>query len=219
MPVIAAPGNVESSTSYAAVRTASQQELRSSTPIDINQPQLFTLTQRHFVVGGQQLILDEYPQIAIYPGRFEFEIVGWNLRLPYGKQDEIGREMMRKFLSLHGKADRLALNEHEEAEWADLVKRVDYRRFSIDRSPPRYVEGVLVERDDTMCKIRWHDGTTERVTGITVAALQLLEPGERFRGLARFGENNVLRDIANLALTPTDGEDGERMWREWPANR
>src|ERR1700680_571379 len=113
MPVIAAPGNVDPGPSYAAVRTAARQELRSSTPIDMSQPQLFTLTQRHFVVGGQQLVLEEYPQIAVYPGLFEFEIVGWNLRLPYGKQDEIGREMMRKFLRLHGKADRLALNEHE----------------------------------------------------------------------------------------------------------
>jgi len=220
MPVIAAPEDAHLITSLATGRETPRQELRSSKPLEKDRPEIFMLTQRHFVVGGQHLVLDEYPQIAVYPGRFEFEIVAWNIRLPYGRQGEIGREMIRKFLRLHAKADQLALDEHEEAEWAEIVKHVDYRRFSIDRSPPRYVDGVLLERNENACKVQWHDGATERVTGAPAAALRLLEPGERFIGLARFSENNVLREIANLAPVPfVDGNDGERMWREWPVNK
>jgi hypothetical protein len=220
MPVIAAPEHAHLITSLATGRETPRQELRSSKPLEKDRPEIFMLTQRHFVVGGQHLVLDEYPQIAVYPGRFEFEIVGWNIRLPYGKQDEIGREMIRKFLRLHAKADKLGLDEQEEAEWAEIVKHVDYRRFSIDRSPPRYVDGILLERNENVCKVQWHDGGTERIAGAPAAALRLLEPGERFIGLARFGENNVLREIANLVpVPPVDGNDGERMWREWPVNK
>src|ERR1043166_2656322 len=72
---------------------------------------LFTLQQRHFVIGGQHLVLDENPQIAISIGRFdEFEIVGWNIRLQYGKQDQIGRAFVRKFLFLFGKAASTGVN-------------------------------------------------------------------------------------------------------------
>jgi hypothetical protein len=220
MPIVAAPEQAHLATTSATARSSAPQELRSSKPIDPKAPQLFTLTQRYFVIGGQHLILEDYPQIAVYPNQYEFEVVGWNLRLPYGRQTEIGRELIRKFLRLHARAERLQLDEHEEAEWAEIAKRVDYRRFSIDRSPPRYVEGFLVERSDTISKIKWHDNVIERVTGAPAAALQLLEPGERFTALARFGENNALLDITNVTpAPPIDEESGEQMWREWPANR
>ena len=217
MSVIAAPEGTSVVSDLATGRNAPRRELRSSRPLQEDRPEIFTLMQRYFVVGGQHLVLDEYPQIAVYPGRFEFEVVGWQIRLPYGRQDEIGREMIRKFLRLHAKAEQLDLNEQEEAEWAEIVKHVDYRRFSVDRSPPRYVDGVLLERNEGACKVRWHDGTTERITGGPMAALSLLEPGERFVARARFGEHNILREITNLLpMPPADGADGERMWQEWP---
>ncbi len=220
MTSIGASQTADSGESYAAFRDRAPQELRSSKPIDPTHPQLFTVTQRHFVIGGQQLILEKYPQIAVYPGQFEFEIVGWNIRLPYGKQDQIGREMIRKFILLHGKAERLDMNEHEEAEWRDIAKQVDYRRFSIDRSPPKYVEGLLVERSDTSCKIEWHDGAIDRISGALLDPLRIVNVGENFTGLARFGENNVLRQLTDVTPTlPFDGDEGERMWREWPVNR
>jgi hypothetical protein len=219
MPIVATPEPAHLATTSASAYSTARQELRSSKPIDLTAPQLFTLTQRHFVVGGQHLVLDDYPQIAVYPGRFEFEIVGWNLRLPYGKQTEIGRELIRKFLLLHAKAEKLSLSEHEEAEWADIAKRVDYRRFSIDRSPPQFVQGLLMESNETSAKVRWHDGTTERICGNSAAALRLLDIGERFTAHARFGENNVLSEIRNVAPAgPLNDDDGERMWRAWPVS-
>ena len=220
MTLTDAPQTTDPAGSYAAFRDRAPQELRSSKPIDPGDPQLFTVTQRHFVIGGQQLILEKYPQIAVYPGQFEFEIVGWHIRLPYGKQDQIGREMIRKFIFLHAKAERLDLGEQEEAEWRDIAKQVDYRRFSIDRSPPKYVQGVLLDRSDMSCRVEWHDGTTDRISGAMIDALRIVNVGENFIGLARFGENNVLRQLTDVTPTlPFDGDEGERMWREWPVSR
>jgi hypothetical protein len=207
--------------SYASARHAQTQEIRLHRPFTAEDRQLFTLTQRYFVVGGQQLVLDEPPQIAVYPGIFEFEIVGWNIRLAYGRQREIGRELIRKFLTLHAKAEKSVLTEQDEAEWAEISKRVDYRKFSVERSPARYVEGTLSSRNDSQCQIEWHDGTKEWIIGKWVAAFALLEPGERFTALAKFGEGNRLCEISNVSpvVISVSGEDGEQMWREWPANR
>lgn len=216
MPSIAPQPNANLQ-SYAAVHSNAVQEVRSARRFEKGQPQIFTLQQRHFVVGGQHLALEENPKIAVYPGRFEFEIVGWGLSLPYGKQNEIGREMVRKFLSLFGKAERLELTEHEEAEWATIVKQVDYKRFSIERSPHRYVEGKLLNHDERGCRIQWHDGTKERLVEPTSIPFAILEPGERFRALAKFGKDNVVCDVVGLVPMPAiSGEDAEAMWQEWP---
>ena len=157
MPIIAAQP-VEDARSYAAAQEPRTEQIHSSRRFAEHDAQFFTLTQRHFVVGGQTLVLDENPSIAVYPGQLEFEVVGWDIRLPYGKQGEIGREMIRKFLTLHGKAERSELTEQEEAHWARISKDVDYRRFTMDRAPSRYVTGVLVARaDDSRRVARWHD--------------------------------------------------------------
>jgi hypothetical protein len=216
-----APGAPAEAPNYEAFRSPVSREIRLHRRIDTTAPQKWTLTQRHFVVGGQHLVLDNYPEIAVYSSQFEFEIVGWNIRLPYGGQDRIGREIIRKFLNLHAKAENTSLDEQEEAEWAEISKRVDYRRFSIDRSPFRYVTGTIVSRaGDGECRIEWHTGERERVVGRLALALSVFEPGERFTGLARFGVGNHLSEITNLSPAPKLGEEeGERMWREWPVNR
>jgi hypothetical protein len=221
MPTIAA-GTPTESPNYEAVRAPISREIRIHHRIDATAPQLWTLTQRHFVVGGQHLVLDEPPQIAVYSSSFEFEVVGWGIRLPFGAQGQIGREVIRKFLKLHVRAEENSLNEQEEAEWADISKRVDYRRFSLDRTPLRYVDGVLLSRDgDAECRVEWHTGEKERVLGKLALAFSIFELGERFTGLAKFGEGNNLIEITHLSPAPdlTEPDEGERMWREWPVNR
>lgn len=157
----------------------------------------------------------------MYPNELVFEIVGWNIRVPYGGQDRIGREIIRKFLSLHTKAEGSLLTEQEEAEWAEISQRVDYRRFTIDRSPFRYVSGTLVSRTaEADCRVEWHTGERERVLGKPALALSIFEPCESFTGIARFGPGNHLMEITNLSPAPTLSEDeGERMWRAWPTNQ
>jgi len=220
MPAITSGAPAEAP-NYEAIRAPISREIRLHRRIDATAPQKWTLTQRHFVVGGQHLILEDYPEIAVYSTQFEFEIVGWNIRLTYGEQAKIGREIIRKFLNLHAKAENSSLDEQEEAEWAEISKRVDYRRFSIERSPFRYVAGILVSRSgDTECRVEWHTGERERIVGKSALAFSIFEPGEYFRGLARFGVGNHLVEITNLSpARKLPEEDGERMWREWPVNR
>lgn len=218
MPVIAAEP-VADMRSYAAAREPRTEQIHSSRRFEENDAQIFGLTQRHFVVGGQTLVLEENPSIAVYPGQMEFEVVGWDIRLSYGKQGDIGRELIRKFLTLHAKAERSELSEQEEAHWAKISRYVDYRQFSIGRAPARYVEGMLVERNDDKCRVEWHDGTKELVKGKTASAFRILEPGERFMAFAKFGHGNALQEIQNLSPLPPSDDTGERMWREWPDNR
>ena len=200
-------------------RDISVREIRSHKPFLPGEPQLFTLLQHHFVVGGQHLILEQPPQIAVFPGLLEFELVGWNIRLPYDRKDQIGRELVRKFLNLYTKAARIDLNEQEEAEWAEISKRVNYRRFSLERTIPVYAEGILVERKVDHCRIEWHDGAKETLTGTLAEAMSILEPGERFTAFAKFGDGNALTEISNVAPAPAISDDGDRMWREWPVRR
>lgn len=203
--------------SYAAGTKPPSGVIRSHQKFDETHRQIFTLQQKHFVVGGQHLALEREPEIAVYPGRFEFEILGWNIRLPYGKQDEIGRELIRKFLLLLGKAERLELNELEEADWAEIAKRVDYRRFSLDRAPFQLVEGLLWERSNNHCKVKWHDGQVEKLGGSLAARFNLLEVGEAFKAFGRFGSENRLVDLTSLTPVPSPtADEGERIWRSWP---
>ena len=206
--------------SYAIARDSAVREIRSHVRFSPNEPQMFTLLQRHFVAGGQHLILDESPQIAVFPGLLEFELVGWNIRLPYDRKDEIGRQLVRKFLDLYAKAARVALNEQEEAQWVEISKRVDYRRFSLDRTVAVYAEGTFLDGNGISCRVKWHDGTIEKLTGALANVMSVLEPGEHFTALAKFGEGNALVEVRNVTPAPAvTGDEGERMWREWPVRR
>ena len=219
MPIIAS-GTVAEPANYEAIKAPRAREVRLEKPLDASKPQIWNLTQRHFVVAGQHLVLDEPPQIAVFSTRFEFEIVGWGIRLKYGEQGQIARELIRKFLHLHAKAEANTLDEQEEAQWAEVTKRVDYRRFSRERSPFQHVEGTLIDRHSAAeCRIEWHSGEEERVAGELAFAFSLFDPGERFVGFARFGENSQLIEVRDLVPAPALPENAERMWREWPTNR
>jgi hypothetical protein len=219
MPIITG-GTLTEPANYEALRLPRTQEVRVQYRIDESTPQIWKLAQRHFVVGGQHLVLDEPPQIAVYSSSFQFEVVGWGIRLKYGQQGQIARELIRKFLSLHAKAENDMLDEQEEARWSEIAKRVDYRRFTRERSPFQFVQGTLADRKtDTDCRIEWHTGEKERVTGKLALAFSLFDPGEQFNGFARLGEANQLVEVRDLSPAPRLAEDGERMWREWPANR
>src|SRR5438874_13829987 len=115
MPLITVGPSTEPA-NYEGFRTPRTQEVRVQSRIDETAPQIWKLSQRHFVIGGQHLVLDEPPQIAVYPSTFQFEVVGWGIRLEYGQQGQIARELLRKFLSLHAKAESSMLDEQQEAE-------------------------------------------------------------------------------------------------------
>src|SRR5262249_54643094 len=160
-----------------------------------DEPLVFRLTQRYFTSGSHRLVLEKKPEIAFYPGQDEFEIVGWNLKLPRSKQGEIGRELVRKFLILFLRAERSQLSNDEKAEWRTIVEQVDYRQFSIDRAPGRYVEGHLVTSDENSAVIEWHDGSRQKIAGPCVADFRILEPGEQFSAMAWFGRDNIVLRI------------------------
>jgi hypothetical protein len=218
MPLLA-PHTTADIHSYSLDRKIIRQEIRSTSRLSDSDARYLTFQQRFFVVGGRLLELNEHPVLAIYPSCHEFEVVGWNLRLPYGKQSEIGRELMRKFMTLLAKAERMELNESEEAEWAEISTRVDYRRFCAERTPFHYVEAFFEDRDSKSCRVAWIGGIKERVFGALVNKFELLNPGDRFSSLVKLGKENKLLDITNIEILPPLAEnDGEQMWQSWPTN-
>ena len=177
------------------------------------------LLQRFFVVGKTVLELERNPILLIDVSRREFEVVGWNMKLPYGKEQTLGRELIRKFLFLFHKAEQIELSEAEEVEWANIVERVNYRRFCLDRARPRYCEGTLIERDEVACRIEWDDGSKERIGAPLTNELGLLDVGERFGVYAKFASENRLSSLSNVKVLPRVADDAQQMWNEWPTNR
>lgn len=179
------------------------------------------LGQRHFAFGGYLLALDQNPKLLVDARNGSFEVEGWNIRLPNYRAGEISREIIRKFLFLHGKAERRELSSAEGVEWAEIVRRVDYRKFSIETAPPVYVEGKLVGKSAVGCDIEWHDGAREVVhSAVGDASLALLNPGEWFKAYGKFGEENRLVALSQLTPIPApEAAKGDELWESWASNR
>ena len=188
---------------------------------DAQAPVRVELKQRHFACGDYFLALDRNPHLLVDLGTHSFELVGWNIRLPTYRAGEISREIIRKFLVLLGKAERRELNEREDAEWSEIVKQVDYRKFSIETAPPIYVEGQLLAKTPAGYEVEWHDGEKEIVPLATGdSSLGLLNAGEWFKAFGKFGEQNRLVALSQLVpVPPPAATSGEALWQSWPSNR
>ena len=184
-------------------------------------PILAELQQRHFAYGEHFLSLERNPQLRVNTRTRSIEIVGWNIQLSGTQMGEVSRAILRKFLFLYGKAELRELTEAESREWTEIVKQVDYRKFSIENAPPVYVEGKLVGVTSTGYEIEWHDGAKESVSfAIGNASLCLLNPGEWFKAFGKFGEQNRLEGLSQLRPMPAlDSTKGDVLWQSWASNR
>ena len=179
---------------------------------------VFEVQQKCFAVGDRILSLEEKPMIAVYAQRQRFEIVDWGINLAFGEQNKIAREMVRKFLTLFSKAERDSLTGEENAEWVKISQSVNYRKFCAERAPFRYVEGEFVRTAADGFVVTWHDGSSNVVSRTAAPELGLLNDGERFSAMARFGDENKVVALESVSILPSI-PDAKEMWETWPVRR
>ena len=153
------------------------------------------------IEGGRLLIhLREPILVELDPQNWTGHVVGWNLVVPAGDIQLLPKILARKFLTLFSKADRNELSQHESAEWVEILDRVDYRRFSIDRAPARYLEGELLDRHSNFLRVKWHDGVVQKIERPLASALAALATGDEFGCYVKIGLNDEVKSIERLSI-------------------
>jgi hypothetical protein len=187
---------------------------------DFDQPEYLMLDQRYFAFGEYFLVLENCPTIALSRRTRELEVQGWSIRLPFERRGDVDREIIRRFLLLHGKAERGQLANRETADWENILRQVDYQKFCADHAPSLYVEGKLLARNREKFEIEWNDETKESVDRSIGLALDILNPDEHFKAFARFGTGNKLSSITDVVPVPApEASDTEAIWQSWQTSR
>ena len=151
--------------------------------------------------GGKLLLrLNQSISVELNSATWTGYVPGWNLTVPAGEIHDLPRLLARKFLTLFSKVDNGTLNADEKKDWIAILDQVDYRQFSIDRAPPRYLEGELLGRQPSFVRVRWHDDTIQTIKRPVAAALDLLTVGDTFSCYAKLGLNESVLSIERLAI-------------------
>jgi hypothetical protein len=161
----------------------------------------FRFNQRIIPLDGGSVLLrlKRLLQLTVDPYTMEFEVDGWNVKMPCAEVPELPRYIARRFLELFSKADARILSDSDEQDWLKVLDQVDYTQFCIDRAAPHYVEGILL-RHTPICRVEWHDGALENLDKPAASAVACLEPGQRFGAFAKLGRDNEVRSLERVTM-------------------
>ena len=158
------------------------------------------------IEGGRLLLrLAHDPIVEVDPATRECEALGWDIKIPTEKVENLPKEMARRFLDLFSKADAGRLTEADRSSWLNILDQVDFVGFSVDRAAPHYLEGTL-ERVEPVCIVEWHDGEPERIDREVARAFSALNVGDQFGAYVKLGKDNSVRSIERIVLLASDGE-------------
>ncbi len=146
---------------------------------------------------GASIPIHARPPLVLDLARQEVEVEGWGVRTPIADCSEIPRQMSRVFLRLWHGSQACTLKQEEQDTWDQIVDQVDYQAFCADHSLPRWVDGVLIHRDDTGVRVRWVDNKVDKLSGDCASALTLVDVGEAFRALVRYGRDACVRTLSD----------------------
>jgi len=164
--------------------------------------------------GGQQRLRLLKPLYLQIDHSLKFTVKDWGLQMDCAQLTELPREIARRFLFLLSAAERENLTENDQADWLRISDYVNFRQFSIDRSPPRYQEGMLVSNKEKWI-VEWHDGTRETLRREAFRALADVNPGERFSAYVKLGNNDETVAIERVSLLGPASLSKED-WSDWP---
>ena len=122
---------------------------------------------------------------------------------PASQPAELTRQMARKFLHLFSKAQSNSLEDSEAIQWMTIVGQVDYADFTAQWSDPVYLEGKLIRRLPEVL-VEWHDGERQVVPAKVANALCLVDAGEHFSAMVKFGKDNQLLEISKVSALASD---------------
>jgi hypothetical protein len=165
-------------------------------------PKLTTRVQFDFggylpLGDGFSLPIHANPPLVLDLARQEVEVEGWGVRTPITGCHDIPRQMSRLFLRLWNGSQAGTLKLEDQNTWDQIVDQVDYQAFCADHSLPRWVDGVLIHRDDTGVRVRWVDNKVDKLSGDCASALTLVDVGEAFRALVRYGRDACVRALSD----------------------
>ena len=145
--------------------------------------------------GGKTILkLFEDLMIEVDHDRQECKVMHWEAKLPLTHVEDIGRTLGRRFMELYSKATDGRLTEQEEAYWLDIVQRVDYQAFCTDRTPARYVEGIVKAIRPAFI-VEWYDGEIETLHPQVARTLNVLDESDRFGAWVKWGRDNKTQQI------------------------
>lgn len=164
--------------------------------------------------GGRQLLRLKKPlELQIDPDTMRFTVTDWGIEMDYLDLPKLPREVARRFVRLLNAAENENLTGVDQADWLRISDYVDFQRFYIDRSAPRYMEGTLRSNANVVI-VEWHDGSRETVDWHVARALSEVNPGERFSVFVKLGigDKAMFMERVSLLGTPSAEED----WESWP---
>lgn len=204
VPTPASPPDVEAAESYP--HSAPAEAIATVEPKWLKRQQYVYRRTLLPIEGGRLLLrLTQTPVVEVDPLTRQCDVIGWDLRMPCDKVEDLPREMAHRFLDLFSKSDRNELTETEYSTWLQMVDQIDFAGFTIDRAAPHYLEAKL-ERLDPVCIVEWHDGSRQRIGRDVAQALRVLRPGERFGAYVKLGKENEVLSIERIVLIASDGE-------------
>lgn len=165
---------------------------------------------------GASIPIHGRPPLVLDVVRQEVEVEGWGVRTPIIDCSEIPRQMSRVFLRLWHGSHAGTLDREDQDTWDQIVDQVDYQAFCADRSLPRWVDGVLIHRDDTGVRVRWVDNKVDNLSGDRASALTLVDIGEVFKALVRYGRDGNVRTLSDaVPLGPEKDLIDQLLGESW----
>ena len=152
-PVFNGPGVVwREHAEYAGKPTPTDEHFRSF---------VFEHTTLVLEGGRQTLRLRKPLTLKIDTEKMRFEVNDWGIEMDCIQLPDLPREVARRFLFLLSASENSSLSVQDQAHLLRISDYVDFRQFSIERSAPRYMEGILRTRSDIVI-VEWHDGQSQR---------------------------------------------------------
>jgi hypothetical protein len=187
-------------------------------PLDFDEPVEINFKRRFLSCGGHHISLAADLTAEAFLNAGVFRIKGWGVQ--FGLYDEnrfnIDRVLLRKFLDLYSKAEAGCLKDDERNQWISISTLVDYQRFCAERSPEVYVEGTLLGREQDAWRVRWHDGTEQRIDIVVGRPLEIIDVGQRFGAMIRMGKGNTIVSVTNISFVAEPAATSEELWQSWP---
>lgn len=145
----------------------------------------------------------------------QFEVKDWGIKMECSELAQLPREIARRFIFLLSEAEAERLTETDQATWIRILDYVDFRQFSIDRSPPRYMQGTVRSKKEKFI-VEWHDGKIDILSRFVAESLSEINVGETFAAHIKLGRDDEVIGIERVLLLGSTSSDEGKDWEAWP---
>jgi len=134
---------------------------------------------------------------------FRFEVIDWGVSFDVTDMPGLPSLLSRRFLELFSAAENDTISPADRDAYLHISDYVDFRQFTIDRAPPRYLEGEMITTSDQVL-VEWHDGRRERLPPDVARSLGDLKKGDHFSAWVKLGDEDRAQSIERVKLLPAE---------------